>query len=110
MRELQDYELENVYGGGIITSITMLVGAVIAAVAAYKLVSAENAKIKLPGGTDISFEGSKSRSSPKSRSQPAVKTTSLSSPKTSSKSITLNQLDNTQKTFSSTPRNFLVQI
>ena len=104
MRELENSELENLYGGGILAGIGVAITAIVAIIASYKMLSASEASVKLPGGTSMSFSGAKGANSERQE------TKSISQPKAKSKAITLNQLDNAQKSFSSTPRNFLVKI
>ncbi len=103
MRELEEYELENMYGGSILSGAAIGIAVVLAAVAAYRMVTSTKAKIKLPNGTDISFENPREKSASKNSLQTNNKAQESSK-------IVLNALDNKAQSFSSTPGNFLIKI
>ena len=104
MRKLNDHELISFYGGGIIATLfgVAIIGSIVAT--AYKVLTAEEGKIKIPGGTEISFEKAQ-------KPQPVKQVTRVSrSPQENNpQEIVLKQLNNQENTYYSQSENFLIQ-
>lgn len=105
MERLNSYELKNFYGGGFIT--TMIAAAVASAimVVAFKLTTADEGKIKIPGGTEISFESNKKTTKSTSSSNRTIsqgQTNIDNNP-------TLRQLSSKENTFYSNFDSFLIK-
>ena len=56
MKKLNNYELESFYGGGILATLFGIAAITAVVAGAYKVLTSDEGKIKIPGGTEISFE------------------------------------------------------
>ena len=106
MKKLSNYELESFYGGGILATLFGIAAISAVVAGAYKVLTSDEGKIKIPGGTEISFEKPSKPTTSKVVSSP---TKSSQSKVESPQEIVLKQLQSEENTYFSQNENFLVQ-